>query len=622
MDSFCWNTTKQNVFTRIDDNFKQMIEVWTLLYGPDSEIFEEKCIAYSERIKEFSDALCGESIDDKKKIILEIENLYESLIRLSKELGMSCNFDENLDENQPLQKIYDWLTRTTSERKQIRADRLNIYEDLVAKELNLCKILNEEPMPSCNGTPSVSFLDQLKEHIEYLTNKKHEFEEMMKAKSENVVAILNRLELSAVHPVERFCVDPQSAILPYNSDTLKQIETHIEKLTSQENDMKNEADHLRELLSVIWARINEPYENRERIITTCKGYTKKEIRKLKAELQRCEEIKQRNLKFYIENVKQELSDWWARCLLSEDEKNKFSPYKAKHYSDEVLSIIELELEKVKAFYNKYVTIFEVIEKRKEAWERLLHLEAASKDSRRLLSRDGNRGGALLREEQERKKVQKELPRIEEFLKKKLDEFESQEHRPFTVYGENIRTMIENQYNEFHAKKDQAKKVAGAKVNSHSAAKKRRLPDSQQTQVGSKYRTPMSRPERNAATSSTASSRRDLSNASVSSSYSLFQEHLDGKNEIQKTPCRSTMTPSNVLKPHNSQGPAHSSPKTPRLTPYYKTRSNTTSRKTPQNRPPFKVGGSSSKIPTLTLPMKSPKGTAQLKTPRRNLPIII
>lgn len=63
----------------------------------------------------------------------------------------------------------------TTERKQILANRLNIYEDLMANQLNLCTILNEEPMPGFIGTPSVDFLDQLREHIEYLTYKKHEF---------------------------------------------------------------------------------------------------------------------------------------------------------------------------------------------------------------------------------------------------------------------------------------------------------------------------------------------------------------------------------------------------------------------------------------------------------------
>lgn len=88
--------------------------------------------------------------------------------------------------------------------------------------------------------------------------------------------------------------------------------------------MKNEAHHQRELLSVLWARIDESNENRERILSQRKGYTRKEIGKLKAELQRCEEIKQQNLKFYIENVKKELYDGGVEVFYQKIKKQIFT----------------------------------------------------------------------------------------------------------------------------------------------------------------------------------------------------------------------------------------------------------------------------------------------------------
>lgn len=64
----------------------------------------------------------------------------------------------------------------------------------------------------------------------------------------------------------------------------------------------------------------------------------------------------------------------------------------------------------------------------------------------------NRGGQLLREEQERKKINRELPVIKQEIRDLADAYEQRKNKPFLVCGRNIIDVINSMYEEREERK--------------------------------------------------------------------------------------------------------------------------------------------------------------------------
>lgn len=84
--------------------------------------------------------------------------------------------------------------------------------------------------------------------------------------------------------------------------------------------------------------------------------------------------------------------FWARCADCTEEK---------------LKGLEAELSVVKTFHDENAELMEKVARREDLWSCLLEFEKKRQDPDRF----HNRGGNLLREERERKRLEKALPRV-------------------------------------------------------------------------------------------------------------------------------------------------------------------------------------------------------------------
>jgi Ase1/PRC1/MAP65 family protein len=109
------------------------------------------------------------------------------------------------------------------------------------------------------------------------------------------------------------------------------------------------------------------------------------------------------------------------------------------YSDALLSAHEVEISRLEALKDQRAPILSMIDKHRSLIKDRNDLQQSSQDASRLMAR-GNKGekrdpGKLLREEKMRKKIAKELPRIEAELRTILENFEEEYGRAFMVHGE-------------------------------------------------------------------------------------------------------------------------------------------------------------------------------------------
>lgn len=125
-------------------------------------------------------------------------------------------------------------------------------------------------------------------------------------------------------------------------------------------------------------------------------------------------------------------------MKSEQERQRFPSFKDSVYNEDSLNLHEMELDELKAYYEEHVKIFETYEKRTKMWQEKNEMDNRPADPKRY----NNRGGKLLEEEKQRKRIEIQLPQIEFKLLEMLGAYEEKFKRPFTVFGESLAELIE------------------------------------------------------------------------------------------------------------------------------------------------------------------------------------
>ena len=109
------------------------------------------------------------------------------------------------------------------------------------------------------------------------------------------------------------------------------------------------------------------------------------------------------------------------------------------YSDALLSAHEGEIIRLEALKEQRASTLQLIDKHRSLIKDREDLAASSQDASRLMMK-GQKGEKrdptrLLREEKMRKRIAKDLPKIEVELRKTLEQWENEYGRPFLVHGE-------------------------------------------------------------------------------------------------------------------------------------------------------------------------------------------
>lgn len=111
-------------------------------------------------------------------------------------------------------------------------------------------------------------------------------------------------------------------------------------------------------------------------------------------------------------------------------------------TDALLSAHEMEITRLQSLLQEHEPMLAMVNKHKSLLNDKEQLAISSTDASRLMSRGGNRDPTrLLREEKMRKRIQRDLPKVEVELKQKLEKYEEDHGVPFLVYGESYLDVL-------------------------------------------------------------------------------------------------------------------------------------------------------------------------------------
>ncbi|XP_052903414.1 protein regulator of cytokinesis 1-like [Anopheles moucheti] len=419
--------------------FNRMYALW-------SEMFDKNlCLDYTERLPDhmtsFFDEVYEESFQRKQRFVLEIAQLQQEAENLQRLLGEKhpC-----LPPGTATQPLLDQRTALDASLEQMRRklnERHETIDEYMLEMETLCEELSEEPqILSKDPLPTEQEISEFRSYLDHLMAEKMQRLEditVLRRETKKLMGYLETIPLS----------DEQQRLLnarkfPPTRENMHRLRVLHEETVAQYESLKQHIDDVRRKLERLWHCL-ETDPGVMKKFEKLTSYTQTTFDKLFAEHDRCETLRRENMKAFVENTRHEITEWWERCMKSADERARFSTFHSQEYNEDTLKLHELELESLKVFYNENEPIFQMVLQRQEMWDRMLALENKSSDP----TRYNNRGGKLLEEEKERRRISCQLPKIEAKLLEACKQYEEEHGRKFTVYGTDVQEMIEQQWKQ-------------------------------------------------------------------------------------------------------------------------------------------------------------------------------
>ncbi|THH26729.1 hypothetical protein EUX98_g7460 [Antrodiella citrinella] len=210
-------------------------------------------------------------------------------------------------------------------------------------------------------------------------------------------------------------------------------------------DIKRRREHhiqaMYDQLEALWRRLGVEEKDMDAFVESQRGSTEITIKAYEEELDRMLELKRERMSTFVENARAEIEKLWDELMVGQEERADFAPLADDEHTEELLSIHEEEIRRLKEERKLKGHLLSSIKKYFDICEDEKELAAAAQDQTRLLGRGPRDPGRLLREEKMRKRVTKEKPRLEQDLLQTIPNWEAETGRQFLVHGESILHIL-------------------------------------------------------------------------------------------------------------------------------------------------------------------------------------
>lgn len=437
-------------FTRDTDNFlNTLFQIWDKL-GMDDAQKKTRGEAARSHVKTLMHNMTSEEESLMKRVENTIAEFTEKLDKLCEELSLPhirVPTDLTMIQKEKLLR-----TKVDLMGKE-KNDRLAKYKELHAKDQELCECLNMTPyyLPS-GAVPSLEQIKECEKHVNQLKAEKDKRFLQFTTTKQKIVDLYNVLEMDPESSFGHDLVCEDDGAFQLSTKNLDQMKDLLESLTMLNDEMLTEVEDLWERLRALWNRLEISDIDREAFETNKQGHGKAVIEALKAEIEECEKLKFENMRKFIDGIRNELKSWWAKCYYSKAQRDQFKGFYEDECTEELLAMHENELEKIRKHYNSAKELFEKLSHRDELFKKMIVMEEEAHN----VNRYKNRGGKLLQEEKIRKKILKDIPKIEEEIAEAVLQWESSTGKEFKLNGLRYPQFIENEWNSFYEHKEQQK----------------------------------------------------------------------------------------------------------------------------------------------------------------------
>lgn len=395
----------------------------------------------------FNEMYEGEE-DMRQRMVASNEQLSTQVRELSEQLGLPLTLP---DSGLTVLEQDSVLRTKAAELNLIKAQRKKERRRLLTEEAELRAKLDAAPFVLLWRTPipSEDELQQLGRHIAALTEEKIKRQAKFSSLRKEIVAMLERLDVRPESEIEQDIVlkDPSAFLL--SSSNMKAAEDYLQQLKDLEAERRREHASLVEQLALYWERLDTPKSERENFQRSHLGLTAATLNALKQQIAECEVLKRQRIREFITRVQDELLTWYSTCCVPKRKAQLEEDWDSEEWSEERLERLERELKILKDFHAENKDIFSKVERREVLWARLLDFEKRTADPARL----NNRGGRLLSEMKERKRLETELPRLEKEITSYIQNYAGNKMEVFQVWSAEFLAHLEAQHAAYNEEKE-------------------------------------------------------------------------------------------------------------------------------------------------------------------------
>lgn len=424
-----------------------------------------------DHINDLLNDMVAESQTKKQSLVDNIESLLKQTTMLYAELHL--DIVPNTYDQMSLSKVEQMLCADLQNLECIKKERLLVLKELLAKEIEITTKLGAKKLNISESIlPTEQELDNFKLYLQKQENEKNRLENVFAEMRFSIVKIMNDLDITPSSPFEHLIHDnPEDFVL--STSNMTKLRDFRDQLKAKVEETKERVEKMKEDLLVLWKYLDEP-ETYNSFLEKYPGYCAATVNALNAEIKRCKEKKKENICKYVMQLRFELVNLWDLCKYCEAERNSFAAFHSNTFTENLLTLHEIEVEKMQKFYNDNRVIFELLEQR----------ESLLKKTKELIQRETNpdrfhnRGGQLLMEEKERKVIQKKLPKLEEELNQLVNEYEKKNNCKFTIYGISLENILTESWEDINHEKETIRK--GRREAKDKSVKKSPLNSSKKT----------------------------------------------------------------------------------------------------------------------------------------------
>ena len=232
--------------------------------------------------------------------------------------------------------------------------------------------------------------------------------------------------------------------LGLHQDDIYKLRARRERLQEEKRGRERKVQELKTAIEGLWDRLGVEKRDRKSFLATRRGCGLRVINDFEDELSRLNELKRQNLHLFVEDARTRINAIWEELFFSEEEAVEFTPMFCDVYSDALLSAHESEISRLEALKEQRAPMLQLISKHRSLVHDRDELAATSQDASRLIAKKGERRDPtrLLREEKMRKRIARDLPKVEVEVSRALEKWEDEYGRPFLVFGDRYLDVIE------------------------------------------------------------------------------------------------------------------------------------------------------------------------------------
>ncbi|KMQ93917.1 protein regulator of cytokinesis 1 [Lasius niger] len=468
-----WEPVEQKMCLRFRQALNELQKTWEDI-GCTRETRELYYEQAHNHISELLNDMIVESQTKKQLLIDNIKDLLKQTTELSTELHLD-NLEAKTYDQIPLSKVEQMLQSKLQDLEHMKKERMMILKELLAKEDDICKKLGAKKINiTMDVLPTKQELESFKIYLQKQELEKVRLENVFTDIRHSIIKMMNDLDISPSSSFQQLiCDNPEEFVL--SASNMTKLREFRDDLKTQVEEIKCRVEKMKEDLLALWKYLDEPADVCQLFLDRYSDYSSSTINALSAEIKRCKESRKENIFKYVTQIRLELMNLWDLCKYCETERNTFAPFHSNTFTEDLLTLHELEVERLRKFYNENRMIFELLEQRENLIMKIKELLQRANNP----DRYHNRGGQLLMEEKERKVIQKKLPKIEAELQQLINEYETKHNQMFSIYGTSLENVLAETWESINHEKETIKK-ARKEAKDKSSVKKSPLNSSKRT----------------------------------------------------------------------------------------------------------------------------------------------